>query len=467
MGKWMQTTIIALVLLVFVLVGIITLNRNKHTNPDRSAQTIQSLEEQIQQMTLERGQREQEWDTARREAQTLQGRLLAQEDQRKADQQVMQELWDLITGKTRSASKTVQAKVDPNAPGSHLDADATERTEEDTLAYDFQAVKEIINAADGDIDAVVHQIVTAQGIERMLREHGDRPAYWTEAARLAGDPQAALAYLQEGVRLHPESPEILTALVQAQITAGAVDESTLTYVNELERIDPTNALGDCYTAYCQFANGDAQGALQSLSEASAKGRFADGQIEAMMSRYDYLLNEGVSDDMALSMSFFSMPVDQWGTIRQVAMQSLGQARVLADTGQYDSALKITQDVSSLGSMISSSGRFFINDLIGIALQKAGLNQQRTIHEILGHTPQVLEVDERLTAINDRTTQMQTMGQTFGAVMDTMNEDDLAGFVDGAILNGGFATMQDIPEVSEALKQAREMEQTQVSKGEIN
>jgi tetratricopeptide (TPR) repeat protein len=292
----------------------------------------------------------------------------------------------------------------------------------------------------------------------MLEAHRDQPIYWTAAASLAPDADTALAYLVEAVELHPESPEILTALVQAQMAAGIVDESTLAYISELERVDPTNALGDCYAASCQFENGDVLGALQSLSEASAKGRFADDRIEALMSRYDYLLNEGVTDAAALGLSAFTLPLEHLSMMRQVETQSLAQARALAQAGQYDQALKIAQDMANIGSTISSSGRFLVHDRVGIAMQEAGLNEQKMIYEAMADAPQVQAVDERLLALQNRSAMIDVMGEAFGSVMATMTEDDLAAYVDGTIFNGEFATLQNIPEIQEAIKLAQDASQ---------
>jgi hypothetical protein len=99
-----------------------------------------------------------------------------------------------------------------------------------------------------------------------------------------------LAYLKEAAKLYPDCPAVLSALVSAQMAAGRVDESTLAYASELARLDPTNALRDCYAAQCQFQSGDILGALQSLAQASAKGHFTDDRIATLMARRDYWLH---------------------------------------------------------------------------------------------------------------------------------------------------------------------------------
>lgn len=456
MHKWTYVITILLGIMVCVLAGIIVLG-NRHVDPtlpeqDDSGRVEQALREKSQ---LAESQR----DKARQEMQTLQAQVSALQKQRNADQQVIQELWGMLTASTRPLPKTTP--IQNNEPADSTTESGPEDLEEPAL-YSIESVKEMVTASGGNLGAALKQIVTSEGIERVLLEHRDQPIYWTAAASLAPDTETALAYLEEAARLHPESPEVLTALVQAQMALGIVDESTLAYINELERLDPTNALGDCYAARCQFESGDIQGALRSLSEASAKGRFADDRIEALMSRYDYLLNEGVTDSAALGLSAFTLPLEHLGMMRQIERQAVEQARALVSAGQYDEALKITQDMANIGSSVSSSGRFLIHDRVGIAMQEAGLNEQRMIYEALADTPQVLEVDEKLAALQERSAMIDVMGQAFGAVMADMTEDDLAAYVDGTILNGEFTTLKNMPEVEEALRQAQEALQSEAA-----
>jgi len=451
MGKGVYVVSILLGLTVCVLAGIIIFGQ-KQAEPapadqDGLGQIEQEVREKIQQTEAQR-------DKAQQEAQALQARVSGLQDQRNADQQVIQELWGMLQASARPVPKAGPVQTEPNEPAGETEEPGPEDTD-DTVVYSAESVREMLSSSGGDLDAALKQILTSEGIDRVLQEHRDQPIYWTAAASLAPDAETALAYLQEAARLHPDSPEVLTALVQAQMAADIVDESTLAYISELERLDPTNALGDCYAARLQFESGDIQAALQSLSEASAKGRFADDRIEALMSRYDYLLNEGVTDAAALGLSAFTLPLEHLGMMRQIEKQSLEQARLLASAGQYDEALKIAQDMANVGSSISSSGRFLIHDRVGMALQEAGLNEQRKIYEALADTPQVQEVDERLSALQERSAMIDVMGQAFGGVMANMTEDDLAAYVDGTILNGEFTTLKNIPEVREALKQAQD------------
>lgn len=412
----------------------------------RLERTLAELQGQIRQLQSQKNSVEQQ-------ARQLEEAVAALAEKRKEDQQVIRDLWALVATGSRVAKKTAVEAGRP-APATEDKKAPTQRDEKRDRKHDIETIKQMLTASGGNLDAALHQIVTPDGMARTLEEHAGQPLYWTAAASLAPDQEAALAYLQEAAKLYPDSPAVLSALVSAQMAAGRIDESTLAYANELKRLDPTNALGDCYAARCQFEKGDVLGALQSLAQAGAKGRFSDDRIGMLTTRYDYLLNEGVSEAAAVGLSAFTLPLEHLAMIRQLGNQSLDQAQAFITAGQMDQALKIAQDITSVGQTVSSSGRFLVHDRVGIALQQGGLTEQRQIYAALGDTPKTQEIDAKLQVIQERSATIDTMAQGFGSVMANMTEEEVATYVDGTILNGEFATLQSIPEIAQAIQQAQ-------------
>jgi tetratricopeptide (TPR) repeat protein len=426
------------------------------TSQSRKAQAATAHREQLEQTILDlQGQirrvEAREKSAAQRVGQ-LQDAIGLLAERRNQDRQVIKDLWILLEAGTRHAK---EANTGDNRPAPTLKnkEGSTQPEKKVDAKRNIDALRKMVASSGGDLDAAVHRIVTAEAIDRTLQEHADRPAYWAAAASLAPDQATALEYLKEAARLHPDSPAVLSALVGAQIAAGQVDESTLAYANELKRLDPTNALGDCYAGRCQFESGDIAGALESLAQAGAKGRFSDDRIAMLMTRRDYFLDEGLTDAASLGLSAFTLPLEHLGMIRELGDQSIEQARALSAAGRTDDALEIAQDVAGIGRTVSSSGRFLVYDRVGIALQQAGLSEQRQIYEVLGDATQIQEIDSRLQAIQERSGTIDTMVRGFGSVMANMAEEDVAAYVDGTILNGEFATLQSIPAIAQALQQA--------------
>lgn len=398
-------------------------------------------------------QAESEMTSANQRVGQLQRELAGLISQQKDDRLVIQDLWNTLLHNTGAVEeREPNIKEQQTIPGDR-EPRVEPDTQERTVKYDGEAVKKMMSSGGG-LGQVISRIITSEGINSMLQERSEDPAYWVAAATVVQDEQAALAYLEAAVRLHPESAIALSSLVDAHIRQGNTDESILAYIKELQRVDPTNALADCYAAYCQFKNGDAEAALQSLSEASTKDRFADDRMDLLMARYDYFLNEGCSDSVAIGLSAFDLPLSHLGTLRNVAESSVEQARNFASAGQYEDALQIAQDISNIGRGLSSSGRFIAYDRVGMSLQSSALEQQKQIYEIQGDDRQAQEIDSQLQAIRERSSTIDIMVEAFGPVQQNMTEEDIANYVDATIRNGEFSTLQSIPEIAEALRLAQ-------------
>jgi len=406
-----------------------------------------------------------ERDLANQKVSRLEAEVSSLREQRKADQRVIENLREMMQQNKpaevkQDAKEQVVVEQSLGLLTEKQQQDVIE-DEEEIVKYDADMLREMISSAGG-LEEAIRQIVTSEGIDSTLQEHNENPAYWVAAASLAQDPEAALAYLEEAAKLYPDSSMALTSLVEAHFVQDRIDESTMAYIDQMKKIDPTNALADCYAAYCQFNNGDIDGALQSLSQASIKDRFADDSIDLLMARNDYFLNEGSSDSVALGLSAFDLPLSHMGMLREIGEHSMAQAEVLYAAGQYEDALQIVTEVSKLGGTLSSSGRFVISDRVGMAMQISAFQEQKQIYEAMGDVAKVTEIDSQLQAIQERSDTIDIMVQAFGGVMQNMNDQDLADYVNGTILKGEFSTLQDIPEIAAALEQARKLQEEEPS-----
>jgi len=445
MKQWAYFILISLITVIcvcFITLNVRSVRRvsSATIELEQYKKTIADLEGQIKKASSER-------ELANQEVSSLL-------EQRKADRRVIENLREMM-----QQNKPVEVKQDAKEqkPIEQKQQQSVEDVKEEIVKYDADMVREIISSAGG-LKEAIRRIVTSEGIDSTLQQHNENPAYWVAAASLAQDPNSALAYLEQAAGLYPNSSMALTSLVEAHITQKRIDESTMAYIDQMKKIDPTNALADCYAAYCQFNNGDIEVALQSLSQASMKDRFADDSIDLLMSRNDYFLNEGCSDSVALGLSAFDLPLSHMGMLREIGEYSMAQAETLYAAGQYEGALQIVTEVSKLGGTLSSSSRFIVSDRVGMALQISAFQEQKKLYEAMGNVAKVQEVDSQLQAVQERSDAIDIMVQAFGGVMQNMNDQDLADYVNGTILNGEFSTLQNIPEIAAALEQARKQRQ---------
>jgi len=443
-----------------VCVWLILLNARMATESSSAALELERSESDLTDLKERIRRAETQRDAANRKVEQLQKEVAALSEQRTSDRQVLQDLWEMVLNNTRA--KAALAPAERQAIEQAQQQIDREAQQQPPVKYGAEMIKEIISSGGG-LEAAVRQIVTSDRIASTLESHSEHPVYWAAAATLAHEPEAGLSYLEEAVKLYPDSKVVLSSLVQAKIAQDSIDESLLAHIDEMQRIDPANALPDCYAAYSQFKSGDIEAALQSLSQAGAKDRFADDRIDLLMARYDYFLDGGATEGMAIGLSAFDLPLSHMGMLRDMANLSMAQADALATAGQYDEALQIAEDVSNIGGSLSSSGRFLIYDRVGMALQQSALERRRQIYEGRGDTSQVEKIDAQLQAIDERSSMIDVMGQAFGGVMANMTEQDLADYVDGTVLNGEFSTLQAMPEIAEALARARQARDNQMGR----
>jgi tetratricopeptide (TPR) repeat protein len=409
---------------------------------------LSDLEGQIKKAGSER-------DLAKQNVRRLEAEVSSLIKQRKADQREIEKLQEMMRqNKSAEVIQDVKEQV-------VVDEKQQQSVEEEVVKYDADMLREMITSADG-LEGAVRQIITHEGLDTTLQQYDENSAYWVAAATLTEDPEAKLAYLEEATELFPDSSMAHTSLVEAHITQDRIDESTMAHIDQMKKIDPTNALADCYAAFCQYDSGDIDGALQSLSQASVKDRFADDSIDLLMARKDYFLNEGCTESVALGLSAFDLPLSHMGMLREIGQHSMAQAEVLYSAGQYEEALQIITEVSNLGGTLSSSGRFVISDRVGITMQISASERAKQIYEALGDVAKVTEIDSQVQAVQERSDTIDIMVHAFGGVLQNMDDQGLADYVNSTILNGEFSTLQNIPEIAEALELARQQKEKETS-----
>ena len=463
MKQWAYIILISLITVICVC--FIALNMSSVSKVTSAKIKLEQYKKEIADLEGQIKKAGSERDLANQKVSRLEADVSSLRELRKADQRVIENLREMMQQNKPAEVKQDAKKQAVIEQSSGLltekQQESVEDDKEEIVKYDADMVREMMSSG-GSLEDAIGRIITSEGIDSTLQEHNENPAYWVAAASLAQDPDAALAYLEEAVGLYPDSSMALTSLVEAHFALDRIDESTMAHIEQMKKIDPTNAIADCYAAYCQFNNGDIEGALQSLSQASIKDRFADDSIDLLMARNDYFLSEGSSNSVALGLSAFDLPLSHMGMLREIGEHSMAQAEVLYAAGQYENALQIVTEVSKLGGTLSSSGRFVISDRVGMAMQISAFEEQKQIYEALGNVAKVTEIDSQLQAVQERSDTIDIMVQAFGGVMQNMNDQDLADYVNGTILNGEFSTLQNIPEIAAALELARKQQEEEPS-----
>ena len=139
---------------------------------------------------------------------------------------IIQDLWNtLLQNAGAVKAREPDIKEQQTIPGDR-EPSVEPDTRERIVKYDGEAVKKMMSSGGG-LGQAIGRIITSEGINSMLQERSEDPAYWVAAATVVQDEDAALAYLEAAVRLHPDSAIALSSLVNAHIRQGHTDESML------------------------------------------------------------------------------------------------------------------------------------------------------------------------------------------------------------------------------------------------
>jgi len=360
-------------------------------------------------------------DCMARERQALADEVARLNQVRKGDRALIGQLWDLAHN----------ARSKPAAM-----SEASKSSE-----YDISKLKDMAATSGGNLDRVIHRILTPDRLHASLERHAAEPAFWVAAASMCKDLDQARQYLETAAARFPESAIAQAALIESRKGESKADATTRMAIANLRKADPTSSLADHYEAYFQFKNGDSAAGLQALAAASEKDRHADHRMELMMNRYQCLLENGCSDGGALALSAFTLSFDHLPMVREVSRQALDQVQAASAAGQTELALQPTDYLLRIGRNLSASGRFLVYDRVGMELQQAALAAQHRLYDSAGNTAQVREVDAQLGAVRARAVQINAMAAGFGGVLAQMTDQEIVHYIESTLLQGEFATLQ--------------------------
>jgi tetratricopeptide (TPR) repeat protein len=354
--------------------------------------------------------------------------------QHKVERNLIEELWRMLMKRSSSASANILTQT--TAP-----------------KYDGEVIKKMASECGGDLSAVLKKVVTEEGLRATLDKHSSEPDYWVACASLLGDKTAALKQLEQAAILYPDSPTVLMALVKTRLAEKMYDASTLAYIDQLKRADRDNAWADYFEAAVLFRTGHAQDALRTLMAARNKSRCSDDTIETLVARHDYLLQAGCSYPTALGLSAFTYDFPQLVLLTQMRENVQEQMQSLTSSGRYEEALQLAETLTRMGSLVSASGPFVVYDRVGTSLFQSGVCAQKAVYEAMGNTSLAGETEQKLQALKDRISIMDTMVAAFGKALPEMSVEDLAAYIEDAMADGEFAALQTLPSVAHDMEQA--------------
>ena len=376
--------------------------------------SVEALEKQ-----LAEAQAELKYQAAERQA--LADQIVGLDRGREGDRLLIKQLWELV----RSARSKRPAATNASGPG----------------VYDIAKLKRMATDCGGNLDRVIHQVLTPDRLRATLERHANEAGFWVAAASMCTDPSEARQYLASAAARFPESSIAQAALIESKKNDSKADAATLAAIANLRKADPLSSLADHYEAYFLLKAGDTSAGLQALAAASEKDRFADHRLELLTARYQCLLENDCSDGGALALSAFTLSFDHLPMLRETSQKALEPVQAASAAGQTEQALQTIEYLLRIGRNLSASGRFIVYDRLGMELQTAALQTQRRLYESEGKAALAQEVEYQLGAVQARATQVNAMAANFGSVLERMSDQEIVSYIESTLMHGEFTTLQ--------------------------
>lgn len=234
-------------------------------------------------------------------------------------------------------------------------------------------VKPAENPAPGKPEGPLARFM--QNLDLLKLNVGQLQGYLTEnqrnaesllaAYRLSGD----LALLREAAAKFPHDPA-----VQLEVAFRSGDPvERRNAIDALRRSDPENALGDYLSALDHFRAGNTEQAYADLVTGAAKGRMDDFSLQAQQAAEEAYMAAGFSPLEAKAAAMTSLQRQQIQPLQDLSRQVASLYKAYTASGDTASADSLRQMGRALGTQIQESAPYFIDELVGMSIEKQYLN----------------------------------------------------------------------------------------------
>jgi hypothetical protein len=248
-------------------------------------------------------------------------------------------------------------------------------------------------------------------------------------------------YLNEAATNFPNNPRVeLAVLAHNEFPADRRK-----WLDLFKASSPSNSLANYFSAQDYFKNGNTDAAVQELLAATGKSQFDTYMTENILDSENLYLSSGISPGMsatfAANRDIALEKYPEQATFKRLAQGIRDARQQYLSSGDNGSAANLTQMGMQFGNQIESgeSGKYLINQLVGMAVQSIMLEQLNpdTSYDFLGgQTPgQIMQQHKQ---------QMQALHPTilaFDALRPSLTDDEIADYYDRAKINGEISAMK--------------------------
>jgi hypothetical protein len=236
-------------------------------------------------------------------------------------------------------------------------------------------------------------------IQEYLTLHHRDAASLLAAFYASGDaehPSGDINYLKEAATNYPTDPHVQ----QTVLSQNLFPEDHRKWLDAFKSSSPGNSFADYLSAEDYFKNGRPELAVKELLAATAKSQFENFAMETLLNEealYRFAGKSAYDANVASMAAMAGGELPDLATVKRIAQGARDFQKQYVDAGDAASAENLSQMTIALANRLSNgeSGKFLINQLVGIATEAIGLQNlnQSTSYEFLGGKTPAERTDE--------------------------------------------------------------------------
>jgi tetratricopeptide (TPR) repeat protein len=272
--------------------------------------------------------------------------------------------------------------------------------------------------------------LTLEQVESYLAANQRSAGSLLAAYQATGDK----SLLQEAKTKHPNDPAVAFTALSKSDSA----EERRQWLDTLKRVAPDNALADYLSANEYLKAGRTDDAVRELETAYSKPKLQDYWVERLQNAEEAYQAAGYSAADAKGAAAASLELPQLAQFKQLAQSVLDLAASYRQAGDEASAQAALQIGSNLGQRLSTGQDTWIQDLVGMAVERLALSalDPASPYGTGGQT-----VKDRMEDLLQQRKTHKDLAQSSDGLLANLPEPDLVTYLDRQKMFGAYPAMQ--------------------------
>jgi hypothetical protein len=245
----------------------------------------------------------------------------------------------------------------------------------------------------------------------------------------------AAAVLRAAMANNPDDPYLNYALAKAYGSDPDHAADSTAALAAWSAKDQTNSMPQFMLARAEFAQGNNEAALDTLTQASAQTTANDYAVRSASQQKEALIASGMDADTATYLAATLAGNQQYESLTQMGRDLIQQGKYYESVGDMDTAQQIYQSVQQMGAQLVTGASLSTEKLAGYQIQLDAVDAFKQIYTVLAQPDSIQLLEGAYQGIKEGVSQTLDFVSDLGAYLLALPSASAVNIA-GQILQGG-------------------------------